>query len=190
MEYHLKGSDKEVISMAITDYPITSGWNEIDNVHKQPHTGIDLATPLYTEIRSKDEAIVTVTHDKYLGDAVRLKLKNGDIIVYGHLAKVEVLNGQLVQAGDLLGLSGGVPNSGQGISTGPHVHVSQYHNGILVDPTNYLFNHDSYIQNNNSSPFLFPIILILLFIVLWKFKKVVFYFTAIILGLFVIFIVS
>jgi murein DD-endopeptidase MepM/ murein hydrolase activator NlpD len=175
--------------MAITDYPITSNWKEIDRVHPQPHSGIDFAVPLYNEIRSQDDAIVSVTHDNYLGDAVRLKLENGDIIVYGHLARVDVKNYQYIKKGDLLGLSGGIPNANQGISSGAHIHISQYHNGQLVNPYDYLFHHEQ-VENNNSSPFLLPVILIILFIILWKFKKYIFYGVAILLLLTIIFISS
>jgi hypothetical protein len=118
-------------------------------------------------------------------------IKNGDMIVYGHLSKFEVQNGQFVKEGNLLGLTGGAvgsPNSGK--TTGSHCHISQYHNGILVDPTPYIFNH---VQQNNSSPFLFPIMLILLGICMYRFRKafkVMVYLFIIFLVLLVIFILS
>ena len=175
--------------MNITDYPITSKFHEIDRVHSSPHSGLDLATPYGTQIKSQDSAIVSVTYDKWLGDAVRLKLENGDIIVYGHLSRVNVVNGQHIEVNQLIGLSGGIPNSNQGKSTAPHVHISQYHNNMLIDPYNYLFHHQN-IQNNNSSSFALPMMLILLLFITWKFRRAFVYSIAILLTILTIFIVS
>jgi len=171
----------------ITDYPLTTKFNEIDRVHPQKHTGLDLAVPYATEILSQDRAIVSVTHDQWLGTAGRLKLENGDVIVYGHLSRVDVAEGQHIKANQLIGLSGGLPNANQGKSTAPHVHVSQYHEGVLINPYDYLFNHQE-VESN--SPFLFPVMLILMLFILWKIKKFVVYGFAVAVGLIVIFVVS
>jgi len=177
--------------MAITDYPMTTKFHEIDRVHPQPHSGLDLAVPYNSRIESQDRATVTVTHDDWLGDAVRLKLDNGDIIVYGHLSKVDVGDNQIVNAGDLLGMSGGIPNANQGKSTAPHVHVSQYHEGVLIDPYNYLFHHQQ-IQSNSSSgsPLVVPVLLILLCVIIYKFKRVFAYGFGICAILAILFIIS
>jgi len=101
-----------------------------------------------------------------------------------------VYDGQHINENQLIGLTGGDPNLlNQGHTSGAHIHISQYHNGQLVNPHDYLFNHEDII-GNNSSPFIFPIMLIILFIITWKFRRAFAYSIAIILGLFVIFIVS
>lgn len=159
--------------MDLNDYPITSNWLEVDNIHSTPHTGIDLATPTGIKIYAKDSGIVSLTIDDLLGNTVRLKLNNGDIIVYGHLSKFEVQNGQFVKAGDLLGLTGGAVGSiNSGRTTGSHVHISHYHEGTLIDPTNYLFHHE---QQGISSPLIFPVMIILLLIIIFKARKWLFY---------------
>lgn len=175
----------------ITDFPITSDWQEIDNFHSTPHSGIDLATPLHSKIFSKDEGYITLTTDKFLGNAIRLKLNNGDIIVYGHIAEFKVKDKQYVNKNTLLGLTGGDPNmENQGHTSGCHVHVSQYHEGQLISPYNYLFKHDEYYSNFNSNPFIFPVMIILILIIIWKFKKYVLYGFLIATGLIILFIVS
>jgi len=179
--------------MKITDYPITTHFGEIDRVHSTPHSGLDLACKTGTKIYSQDSGIISLTIDQWLGDTVRLRINDGRIIVYGHLSKINVTHGQQVGVNVCLAETGGaVGSKNSGVTTGEHLHVSEYgYNGTtLIDPTNYLFHHESVQNNNNSSPFLFPIMLILLFIVFWKFKKWVGYTVAILLTLLVIFIVS
>lgn len=45
------------------------------------------------------------------------------LVLVGHLSRADVAAGQRVAAGTQLGLAGGWPNSGQGVTTGPHVHL-------------------------------------------------------------------
>ena len=172
----------------ITDYRITTNFGEIDWFHSKPHQGIDLATPTGTKIYAKDSGIVSLTIDNLLGNTVRLKLNNGDIIVYGHLSKFEVKNGQYVKQGDLLGLTGGAVGSiNSGRTTGPHVHVSHYHEGVLIDPTNYLFHHE---QQSILSPLIFPIMIILLLFIGYKARKWLFYLLGIFILIGIVFLVS
>jgi len=163
----------------LKNYPITSQFGEIDNVHSQPHTGVDFAVNQNTPILAPADGIVALTTDKFLGNAVRLKMSNGDIIVYGHCSKFEVSNGDYVGKGSLLALSGGDPRlPNQGRSTGSHIHCSYYHDGKLTDPMPFILGE----QQNNSSPLIFPIMIILILIVCWKIKKWLLYG----LGLFVL----
>lgn len=56
-------------------------------------------------------------------------------LLVGHLSRADVAPGDQVQAGTQLGLAGGWPNSGQGVSTGPHVHGEAQPNGAhFLDP--------------------------------------------------------
>jgi len=175
--------------MAITDYPITTKFQEKDWFHPNPHSGIDYALPLNTPLEAISDGMITsISTNDILGNNIRYKTSTDEIIVYGHLSEFKVKEGDYIHKGDIIGLSGGMPGmQGAGHSTGPHLHLSVYSsNGTLMNPIDYM----SQVQNNNSSPFLFPIMLILLFIILWKFKKVIVYSVVVIMGLFVIFIVS
>ena len=178
--------------MKITDYKITTHFGEIDRVHKQPHSGLDLNCKTGTKIYSRDSGIINLTVDKYLGNTVRLRLDDGRIIVYGHLSKINVTHGQRVGAGEYLADTGGaVGSKNSGVTTGEHLHVSEYSfNGkTLIDPYNYLFNHDI-LQQDNYSDLLPPIILIILLFIIWKFRKIFACTIAIILTILTIFIAS
>jgi len=164
----------------LKNYPITSQFGEIDNVHSQPHTGVDFAVNQNTPIIAPADGIVTLTTDKFLGNAVRLKMSNGDIIVYGHCSKFEASNGDYVSKGSLLALSGGDPRlPNQGRSTGSHIHCSYYHDGKLTNPMPFI---NGQIQQDSSSSLVFPIMLILILFLAFRLRKILFYG----LGLFVL----
>ena len=56
--------------------------------------------------------------------------------LYGHLSKYKVKRGQRIERGDLIALTG---SSGK-LSTGPHLHYEVRHNGIALNPRNFIFD--------------------------------------------------
>jgi hypothetical protein len=117
-------------------FPISAGFGAIDSVHKTPHTGVDVAMPIGTELHAIADGVITkvdVTGTTTLGRMVRVKLEDGTDVIYGHLSRVNVKTGDHVDAGDLVGLSG---NTGR--STGPHVHIQMVTDGANIDPVSYV----------------------------------------------------
>ena len=173
--------------MAITDYPLTSRFNEVDSFHKTPHKGLDIALPLYTPVEALNNAVVVyVGTNDILGNHTRLQLNDGKIIVYGHLAEFKVKEDQMVFKGEVIGLSGGQPGmQGAGKSNGAHLHLTLIENGVPVNPEHYLFD-----QQDISSPLIFPLMIILVLIGIWKAKRFLFYGLGIFAVLLVIFIAS
>ena len=98
--------------------------------HGRRHQGIDLAmptgTPLYATFDGKVR-MSTVLHG--YGSIVVLRHNNGLETFYGHLSRRDVKVGDIVHAGDRIGLSG---NSGR--STGPHLHFETRYDGLAFDP--------------------------------------------------------
>jgi murein DD-endopeptidase MepM/ murein hydrolase activator NlpD len=112
---------------------ITSRYGEIDHVHKKPHTGIDLAMPEGTPLRSIDDGIIQKVvdyGDNNIGKGVIIQFEDGKQGIYGHLSEVKVKEGQIIHEGDIIGLSG---NTGH--STGPHLHFGLKEDGHFIDPT-------------------------------------------------------
>lgn len=113
---------------------ITAGFGSIDDVHKTPHTGIDLALPIGSPLYAPEGGIVSriVDYgDTSLGKAVFVKTKAGYQYIFGHLSEVKIHEGERVHAGDLLAFSGNTGNS-----TGPHLHLGMLDKaGGFVDPT-------------------------------------------------------
>lgn len=111
---------------------ITSKFGEVNNIHPQPHTGIDLAfpegSPLYTVTNAVVERVVNYGTEN-IGKGVILRLADGREVIYGHLSEVKVKVGQSLTEGQLIGMSG---NTGH--STGPHLHLGLKENGEFIDP--------------------------------------------------------
>jgi murein DD-endopeptidase MepM/ murein hydrolase activator NlpD len=120
--------------LRINGFPISAGFGSIDEVHKIPHKGVDIAMPLGTELRAIADGIISRVNDegaRSFGKSVRIKLSDGTEVIYGHLSKIEIKEHAQVHAGDVIGLSGST-----GASTGPHLHLQLTSgNGQLIDPS-------------------------------------------------------
>ncbi|MEM9566669.1 MAG: M23 family metallopeptidase [Cyanobacteria bacterium P01_E01_bin.34] len=120
-------------------YPVTSefGWR-IDPITRDQtrfHQGIDLATPQGTAIRASCAGTVFIAGpvDGY-GYYVAIRHGNGLTTGYGHLSRIDVVAGQQVSAGEMVGLSGGRPGTpGAGNTTGSHLHFETF---VYSEPRN------------------------------------------------------
>ena len=117
-------------------FRVTSPYGAWEEIREHPHTGIDLAMPEGTPLRSIADAVVerVVDYGSYnIGKGVILRLPDGKEVIYGHMSKVTVYPGQHVSGGQLIGYSG---NTGH--STGPHLHFGMKEDGHFIDPTPYI----------------------------------------------------
>ena len=112
------------------------------------HTGIDLAGKWHSNIISiNDGEVVFAGVKRGYGNCVEIKhiTKNGAIYytLYGHLAKIDVVSGEKVTQGTVIGLQGGDPSrdTNVGYSTGTHLHfeIRKTLDGDFVNPKEYLF---------------------------------------------------
>jgi hypothetical protein len=115
-------------------FQLTGKFGELSPVRNmQPHSGIDLAMPEGTTLRSVADGIVDRVYDGtgLIGKGLSVKFPDGTRAIYGHMNEVKVHVGDHVNAGDILGLSGNTGNS-----TGPHLHFGlKDANGSVIDPT-------------------------------------------------------
>ncbi len=97
---------------------------------RNPHGGIDIAVPEGTEIRAPARGLVIDTGDYFFnGNTVFVEHGLGLQTFYAHLSRIDVVEGDVVEPGDVLGLVGAT-----GRVTGPHLHWSVGLNGTWVDP--------------------------------------------------------
>lgn len=98
------------------------------------HTGIDIANSYGTSIRAADsgEVIFSGWWDGY-GKAVVIDHGRTFSTVYGHLSRIYVRSGQVVNKGQVVGLLGS-----SGYSTGPHLHFEIRKNGKPMNPKKWL----------------------------------------------------
>lgn len=94
------------------------------------HRGVDLAAPTGSPILAPSAGVVgRAGWAGGYGIAVSLEHGGGIQTRYGHLARLNVVAGQTVRQGDILGYVGST-----GLSTGPHLHYEVRVNGQAVNP--------------------------------------------------------
>lgn len=98
------------------------------------HTGIDISADVGTPVVSVHKGIVVFAGWKgAFGNLIIIKGDDGLETWYAHLSTILVSQGQAVERGQRIGLSGNT-----GTSTGPHLHFEVRINNESVDPSEYL----------------------------------------------------
>ena len=101
---------------------------------KSYHTGIDLAAPTGTPVKATlDGKVAETGYNRIYGNYVIITHDRGYQSLYGHLSAIYAKRGQYVGQGGSIGAVGNT-----GYSTGPHLHLSIYKNGRLIDPLSVL----------------------------------------------------
>ena len=105
------------------------------------HYGTDIRLNTGDTIRAAFDGIVRIKgYDKYgYGQYIMLRHHNHLESLYGHMSKRLVESGQIVKAGDPIGLGGST-----GRSSGPHLHFEVRYQGHAINPeTLYDFENNS-----------------------------------------------
>jgi hypothetical protein len=131
---------------------ISPNFNDNRGTHR--HAGIDIAVPVGTKVLSLvGGTVTTVTdHGTGYGQFITVKGDDGKYYRFAHLSKFSVARGQRVEAGTVLGLSGGEPGTkGAGDTSGPHLHFEvrtsdDFGIGAALDPITYLANFPNYFK--------------------------------------------
>jgi murein DD-endopeptidase MepM/ murein hydrolase activator NlpD len=96
----------------------------------ESHPGIDIAVPAGTPVRASGGGVVEAAGtDPSYGLFVRLRHASGYETMYGHASRILVRDGDSVQAGQVIALSGS-----SGRSTAPHLHFEIRREGKSLDP--------------------------------------------------------
>jgi murein DD-endopeptidase MepM/ murein hydrolase activator NlpD len=115
-------------------FRLTGKFGELSPVRDwQPHSGIDLAMPEGTTLRSVADGVVDRVYDGtgLIGKGLSVQMPDGTRAIYGHMNEVKAHVGDHLNAGDIVGLSGNTGNS-----TGPHLHFGLKDvDGSVLDPT-------------------------------------------------------
>ena len=102
----------------------------------QNHQGVDYAIAEGTRVFATADGVVSEIKGKTStsGITVVIDHRNGYTTSYSHLQSAKVEEGQKVERGDIIALSG---NSG--LSLAPHLHYEVRYNDMRVDPIHYFF---------------------------------------------------
>src|SRR5579863_1021074 len=104
------------------EHPLLGVW--------RPHLGVDLAAPMGTPIEATSDGVVTKSGwSGGYGLAVELNNGGGVQTRFGHMSRLNVLSGEQVHMGEVIGFVGST-----GLSTGPHVHYEVRVNGRAINP--------------------------------------------------------
>jgi murein DD-endopeptidase MepM/ murein hydrolase activator NlpD len=147
---------KEVVDIKLYDPPAERFWSAPLSVGKLTsnfgfrwgrwHTGADLDLETGDPIYAAFDGVVRVVafNGGGYGRYVLLRHYNGLETLYGHMSKPLVESGQLVKAGDQIGLGGST-----GRSSGPHLHFELRYEGNPFNPLNiYTFPENSLVSDH------------------------------------------
>ena len=108
-----------------------------NNQASSPHWGLDFRVPSGTPVTAMNSGTVLLARPLYYeGNFVVLDHGQGLLTLYMHLSTINVKEGDQVNRGQEIGLSGGT-----GRTTGPHLHVAVRWQGVYLDPARLLQMH-------------------------------------------------
>ncbi|MGI8599118.1 MAG: M23 family metallopeptidase [Chitinophagaceae bacterium] len=112
---------------------IGSFWGVSRDGGARKHEGIDIFASKGTPVVASADGVVTRVNENNLGGkVVWMRPKDQNLnLYYAHLDQQLVTSGTTVKKGDTLGLMG---NTGNAVTTSPHLHFGIYTMGGAVDP--------------------------------------------------------
>ncbi|MCB0795236.1 MAG: peptidoglycan DD-metalloendopeptidase family protein [Flavobacteriales bacterium] len=109
------------------------------------HYGVDLKLEKGDPVRAAFEGMVRISrYNRSFGHVVVVRHPNGLETLYAHLSERSVQVGDLIQAGDTLGLGG---NTGR--STGSHLHFEVRYLGRAIDPAEIFDLNEGELRSNS-----------------------------------------
>jgi len=117
---------------------------------KRMHTGIDIIVNNGNKVYApgNGKVVKAGTRGGY-GKTIEIDHGFGYTTLYAHLSKINIEKGQKVKRGEVIGLSG---QTGR-LATGPHLHYEVKHNGVHLNPKNFIYSDikafDNYIEKGS-----------------------------------------
>ncbi len=101
--------------------------------YRRMHNGMDFTSPTGTPIYATGDGKVTKAGlGSGYGRMIIIEHGFGYETYYAHLSEYNVIQGQKVKRGEIIGYVG---NSG--LSAGPHLHYEVHKNGVVLNPVNF-----------------------------------------------------
>jgi hypothetical protein len=104
--------------------------NIVNGTERSPHSGVDLRASTGTPVKVTNRGIAVLTANHFFsGKSIIIDHGGGIHSMYFHLSRISVEVGDVVEKGDLIGLTGS-----SGRVTGPHLHFGIRLDGRRIDP--------------------------------------------------------
>lgn len=99
------------------------------------HPGTDMTAPLGTPIYAIEAGIVEFADSSFLGYGKHVIISHDEQIksLYGHLSEILTEPGRKITRGEMIGKVGST-----GFSSGNHLHLEIYYNGVAINPLEVL----------------------------------------------------
>jgi murein DD-endopeptidase MepM/ murein hydrolase activator NlpD len=135
------GSEEKVASMLSGFWPVNGQITCPYGSRRDPfsgegayHTGMDLGAPRGSQVSaSADGTVEAAGWSNGYGQLVVIDHGNGYETYYGHLSRIDVIEGQSIRQGEHVGAVGS-----SGRSTGPHLHYEVRVGGVPINPYRFL----------------------------------------------------
>jgi murein DD-endopeptidase MepM/ murein hydrolase activator NlpD len=129
---------KVKVVLPTTGYRLTAHFGQAGGRWARNHTGLDLAAPLGTPVRSVMAGeVIQAAYEGAYGRQVKVRHSDGTVTSYSHMSEFDVSVGDMVTAGDQVGAIGMTGNT-----TGPHLHFEVLPGGgSPIDPEPWLRDH-------------------------------------------------
>ncbi len=106
----------------------------VTNGFSKGHRAIDFGARLGSAVlAAADGVVIESRRDRWAGNVLRIRHRDGMQTVYGHLQESLAAVGSFVRMGEVIALAGST-----GRSTGPHLHFEVYVDGGVENPLYYL----------------------------------------------------
>jgi len=138
----MDGNRSQIINSGVT---LTSDFGPRESpggIGSTNHKGIDIGVAQGTPLMAPFGGVVKFARERGgYGNLVIIDHGNGRETRYGHMSELNVTAGQRIEAGYVIGKSGGTPGTtGAGTSTGAHLHFEYRENGVALDPLQHGFD--------------------------------------------------
>ncbi|MEN8764356.1 MAG: M23 family metallopeptidase [Wenyingzhuangia sp.] len=131
--FSLFGSDDNKSEVAFVT-PVEGNVTEQYNTSEH-HFAIDIAAKKGASVKSIADGVVVFAERSIATGFVIVIVHQDDYVsIYKHNSKINVIQGSLVKAGQVIA---NVGSSGE-LSTGPHLHFEMWKDSYPVDPTNFM----------------------------------------------------
>jgi murein DD-endopeptidase MepM/ murein hydrolase activator NlpD len=109
------------------------GFSRKTGVYSIPHIGVDYRAKTGTAVMAVNRGVIRITNwYRDYGNTIIIDHGLGLMTYYLHLSKIKVKVGDIVERGQVIGLSGQT-----GYATGPHLHLSVVINNVSIDPVKF-----------------------------------------------------